>query len=139
MNAHISRTWINQLLEGWNGHDVDSLIGLYAPDFVARDVGQGQTYKGADGLRQLLDRYFSAFPDLRFEMERTIIENDSVALSWVARGTHQGKIMNIPPTGRQIAVHGVSMLTIESGKIKEATFIWDVAGLLRDLGLLPDL
>jgi hypothetical protein len=36
-------------------------------------------------------------------------------------------------------VRGVSLLTLESGKIKHAHYIWDVAGLLRAIGLLPDL
>lgn len=139
MNTHTLHSRITGLLEGWNAHDVEALIPFYAQDFQATDVGQAQTYHGRDGLQQLLNRYFTAFPDLRFEVDRTIIENNKVALSWTAHGTHQGRIMSIPPTGRKIAVRGVSMLTIDNGKVKEVTFLWDVAGLLRDLGLLPDL
>jgi predicted ester cyclase len=58
---------------------------------------------------------------------------------WNVRGTHQGTLMNIPPTGRQISVRGVSLLTIENAKVRRATYIWDVAGLLRAVGLLPEL
>jgi hypothetical protein len=47
--------------------------------------------------------------------------------------------MNIPPTGRAIVLHGVSLLTVSSGKITRASYLWDVAGLLRCLGLLPEL
>jgi hypothetical protein len=47
--------------------------------------------------------------------------------------------MNIPPTGRPINARGVSMLTVESGKVWRANYIWDVAGMLREIGLLPDL
>jgi len=47
--------------------------------------------------------------------------------------------MNIPPTGRAVAVRGTSVLTVEDGKIKRAFRIWDVAGLLRSIGLLPEL
>lgn len=136
MNTH---TWITTLIEGWNTHDVNALLPLYAPDFQATDLGQAQTYRGAEGLQHLLNSYFGAFPDLRFEVERTIVENENIALLWTARGTHQGKIMSIPPTGREITVRGVSMITLGDSKIKDVTFIWDVAGLLRGIGLLPDL
>ena len=47
--------------------------------------------------------------------------------------------MNIPPTGKKIAVKGVSILTIHEGRIVRGLYVWDVAGMLRDLGLLPDL
>jgi hypothetical protein len=36
-------------------------------------------------------------------------------------------------------VRGVSVLMIEDSKVKNATYIWDVAGLLRNIGLLPEL
>ena len=47
--------------------------------------------------------------------------------------------MRIPPTGREVAVRGVSILTIADGKVTHGETIWDTAGLLRALGLLPEL
>ena len=47
--------------------------------------------------------------------------------------------MNIPPTGRKVAVQGVSILTVEEHRITRGVYEWDVAGLLRAIGLLPDL
>jgi hypothetical protein len=47
--------------------------------------------------------------------------------------------MHIPPTGRKIAVRGISVLTIENGKITRGLYVWDAAGLLRTIGLLPEL
>ena len=55
------------------------------------------------------------------------------------RGTHHGTLMRIPPTGRQVAMRGVSILTIAEGKVTHGETIWDTAGLLRALGLLPEL
>jgi hypothetical protein len=48
-------------------------------------------------------------------------------------------LMNIPPTGKKIAARGVTVLTVEDGLVKRALYFWDVAGLLRDIGLLPEL
>jgi hypothetical protein len=47
--------------------------------------------------------------------------------------------MNIQATGRSVAMRGMSLLTLEDGKIKCGLYIWDVAGLLRSIGLLPEL
>lgn len=47
--------------------------------------------------------------------------------------------MNIPATGRSVKVRGVSMMTIAGGPIQRTWRVWDLAGLLRTLGLLPEL
>ena len=47
--------------------------------------------------------------------------------------------MNIPPTGHKVEVRGVSMIGIENGLIVRAQYIWDLAGMLRHMGLLPEL
>jgi steroid delta-isomerase-like uncharacterized protein len=86
-----------------------------------------------------MERYLRAFPDLRFLEEETIIQDNHVVLSWTARGTHRGELMHIPPTGRKISVRGVSLLTVENGRITRGLYVWDVAGLLRAIGLLPEL
>ncbi len=84
-------------------------------------------------------RYWRAFPDLQFLEEGSVAEGDKLALFWTIQGTHHGELMKIPPTGKRVNVRGVSLLTLESGKIRRALYLWDVAGFLRALGLLPDL
>ena len=71
--------------------------------------------------------------------DEIVIQGDRVALFWTAYGTHEGRLMNIPPTHRKIAVRGASLLTVENEKISHGLYVWDVAGLLRSIGLLPDL
>jgi steroid delta-isomerase-like uncharacterized protein len=95
--------------------------------------------RGPQGMHQTLARYWRAFPDLRFTVEETVVQGNRIAQIWTARGTHWGPLMNIPPTGRRIEVRGVSLLTIEGGKVRQGLYIWDVAGLLRAIGLLPEL
>lgn len=130
---------VNQLIDCWNRHDTNALAGFYASDFEGIDIAQSQSYKGLEGVQHMLGHYFNAFPDLHFDIEEVIIEGERAALSWTSRGTHLGKIMNIPPTGRSINVRGMTLLKFVDGRVQQATFLWDVAGLLRDIGLLPEL
>ena len=130
---------IRNLLAAWNDHDLERAVGFYAPEYQGLDVGQARPHRGPAGMRQMAIHYWQAFPDLHFIPEETIVEGERVALFWLAHGTHQGKFMNIPPTGRPIQVWGVSWLTVAGGKITHALYIWDVAGLLRAIGLLPEL
>jgi steroid delta-isomerase-like uncharacterized protein len=131
--------FITQLLEAWNAHDVDRVMTFYALDYEGEDVSEARPQRGSEGIRQSIARYLVAFPDLHFTQEATIIQGNRIALFWKVRGTHRGKIMNIPPTGRPIQVRGASLLTLQDGKIRRGLIIWDVAGLLRAIRLLPEL
>ena len=130
---------VKHLIDCWNEHEIDALLPLYAPDFEGTDLAQAQAYKGREGIQEMLGRYFTAFPDLHFDVDEVILEGERAALSWTSSGTHLGKIMNIPPTGRAIKVRGMTLLKFVGGQVQQATFLWDVAGLLRDIGLLPEL
>jgi steroid delta-isomerase-like uncharacterized protein len=126
------------LLDAWNSHDLERVASFYAPDYVGEDVGQARQQHGGRERALMLGVYVRAFPDVHFTGE-TIIEGNRVALIWTMRGTHRGTFMGIPPTGRKVEVRGTSIVTVEDGRVKQGLNIWDTAGLLRALGMLPDL
>jgi steroid delta-isomerase-like uncharacterized protein len=130
---------LTQLLEAWNAHDLERAAELYASDYEGIDVGEARPQHGRQAVRETLERYFADFPDLHFTAEDTIIQDNRVAVIWSAQGTHRGRLMNIPPTGRNVTVRGITILTIEDNQAKRGIFMWDVAGLLRSIGLLPEL
>lgn len=130
---------VEDLLDAWNAHDTGRITTFYAPEYEGVDVGEAEPQRGPQGISRSVDRYLRAFPDLRFVEEDVVIQGDRAVLVWTAHGTHGGKLMHIPPTGRKIAVRGVSVLTIEHGKITRGLYVWDAAGLLRAIGLLPEL
>jgi steroid delta-isomerase-like uncharacterized protein len=130
---------VEDLLDAWNAHDVGRIETFYGPEYEGVDVGEAQPQRGPRGISRSVERYLRAFPDLSFVEEDVVVQGDRAVLVWTAHGTHGGKLMSIPPTGRKIAVRGVSVLTIENGKITRGLYVWDVAGLLRAIGLLPEL
>ncbi len=90
----------------------------------ARD--QGFPSPGA-GLRD-------SIPDRMDVIEEVIADGDKVGLLWRLTGTHQGDLYGIPPTGRKIDIYELGILRLANGKITEAWFMADEAGLLRQLG-----
>jgi len=123
----------------WNSHDIEQVLSFYSPEYIGEDVGQASLLRGREGLRVMLENYWMAFPDLQFTVMDTVIQNSRVASVWVAEGTHQGTIMNIPPTGHKVEVRGVSIIDVEDGLVVRGQYIWDLAGMLRHMGLLPEL
>lgn len=127
------------LVAAWNAHDSTRIAAHYSPMLERADVGAVRPTRGVGEARRAVERYLSAFPDLQVTVQRMIAEGDQVALFWTAQGTHTSSFLHIPPTGRFVAVQGSSLLTIRDGQVTRGLYIWDVAGLLRALGLLPDL
>lgn len=126
------------LLAAWNAHDMERAARFYATDFVGLDVGQAGRQQGPSAHCAVMAAYIRAFPDLRITGE-TVCQDQRIALIWTLEGTHRGQLMRIPPTGRAVRVRGVSVLTIRDDQVCRSETIWDTAGLLRALGLLPEL
>jgi steroid delta-isomerase-like uncharacterized protein len=127
------------LMAAWNSHDLERVAALYAADFVGWDIAQPEPQVGVEGIRRRVSGYLQAFPDLHISADATVIEHSQMVLVWRARGTQRGTLMNIPPTGRTVEVQGMTLFTVQDGRIARSQSVWDVAGLLRAIGLLPEL
>ncbi len=83
--------------------------------------------------------YKSAFPDLNATVEDVVAEGDKAVTRVTVRGTHQGEIEEFgPPTGRQVAIEGITIHRIEGGKIVEEWERYDNLGVMQQLGLVPE-
>jgi predicted ester cyclase len=78
-----------------------------------------------------------AFSDLRFELQETVTEGDTVMAAAVMTGRHTGPFNGIAPTGRPIAHKQVHIFTIADGKISRHRAVRDDLGLLLQLGWRP--
>ena len=134
-----ARQLVHQMIEAWNSHDLARIAALYTPDFEGTDAGEALELRGRDGVRESMARYVGAFPDFHITCDEIVTQGERVVVAWSARGTHSGVLMRIPPTGRTVRVRGATFLTLRAGLIAQARHIWDMAALLRDIGLLPDL
>lgn len=95
------------------------------------------TLHGREEFKQLLSLYITAFPDARFTVEDEIAEGDKVTSRYTFRGTHQGELMGIPPTGKQVTVTGMIINRIVNGQSAEGWLNFDAVGMLQQLGALP--
>jgi steroid delta-isomerase-like uncharacterized protein len=129
---------IETLLEALNARDPQRIAALYAPEFRGDDVGQPNAEHGREAVARTYGRFLKAFPDAVFS-GASVVEGGRVAFVWTMRGTHQGTFLRIPPTGREVVLRGVSLLTVADGLFASGTRIWDVAAFLRQARLLPEL
>ena len=128
-----------ELTAAWNARDPQAVAALCAADYEGENVGEATPHRGPAGMAASVATYLRAFPDLRFTIDDVVIEGERVVQVWRAHATHRGPLLNIPASGRSIQVRGASLLTFRDDKLWRALYIWDMAGLLRAIGLLPEL
>jgi steroid delta-isomerase-like uncharacterized protein len=133
-NKALARRWAEILNQG----NFDLVEEIYAPDFVDHDPTMPEDVRGPEGAREVYSMYRSAFPDAEVTIEDQVAEGDTVATRWTGRGTHQGELMGVPPSGNRVEVMGVTISRIESGKIVEEWDIYDALGMMQAIGAVPE-
>jgi steroid delta-isomerase-like uncharacterized protein len=122
--------------EPWSGN-WDVVGELASPEYVGHEPTQPEPTRGPTGIREFVQGYLAAFPDGRVTIDHQFGEDEYVASRWTGRGTHQGELMGIPPTGRQVTVTGITLSRVVGGKVVEEWTNWDTLGMLQQLGAVP--
>ncbi len=133
-NKALVRRWFEDLFNEGNLDVADEII---APNHLEHDPTLPDLPIGPEGQKQLVNLYRSAFPDARITIEEQVAEGDTVVTRWTGRGTHQGELMGVAPTGNQVTVTGVLISHISEGKIVESWSNYDALGMLQQIGAVP--
>ncbi|MEM1269466.1 MAG: ester cyclase [Bacteroidota bacterium] len=132
-------TWATALSEALNAHDLDRISALYASPFVGIDLTLRHEALQTKDLYEAYSFWIEAFPDLHVRYEIMHATSRRATLVWRYTGTHNGYFLNIPPTGHVVRIEGISVVNLTDGLCSRELQIWDLAGALRSLRLLPDL
>ena len=87
-----------QAVDAWNRGDADGVVATLADDIEHYDAGISQQIHGKAEMRDYVQRYMSAFPDLHVDIKSNTCEGNCLVQEWVATGTHDGELMGMAPT-----------------------------------------
>lgn len=132
-NKALVRRYVEEVLNKGNLALIDE---LFAPTFIDHDSSMPEA-KGPAGVKRLAAMVRDSFSDLQFMVEDMVAEGDRVVYRYSVRGTHTGPFMGIAPTGKQFAVTGIHIYRVAGGKLQEEWENWDMLGLMRQLGVIP--
>ena len=132
-NRAFARKWNEELFQKRNLDAIDEMV---APNAVLNQAGSPNPLYGPCDVRKWAEGLFTAFPDMKVQIEDIVADEQQVAVHFVASGTHEGEFMGIPATGQTITIHGTSFQRIEDGRVVEEWEVVDLLGLLRQLGVI---
>jgi steroid delta-isomerase-like uncharacterized protein len=117
--------------------NLDAAKEIYAPGYVGHEPTSPEDARGVEDAKQFAATYREAFPDFEVTVEDQFAEGDRVATRFTARGTHEGELEGIAPTGNRVEIAGLAISRIEDGKVAEDWTAFDALGLMQQIGAIP--
>jgi steroid delta-isomerase-like uncharacterized protein len=121
----------------WNEHDADAVVAWYAADGTHR-MATGNTYRGADEVRAMVERTLGAYPDLAFAVRGAFTgdEGGHFVIEYTMRGHQQEAIGDRAGTGRAVEIDGALVGTTDAdGRVIACVDYLDHLEIRRQLGL----
>ncbi len=132
-----------QAVAAWDRGDADAFVSLLGDDFVWYDWTLPEPIRDREMARQYFSTWTGAFPDMRTTRTTRVVGEDAVATELEWTGTNSGPMVmggnEIPPTHRTVTGRGSYMAWVRDGKIVEFRSHPDVAGIMMQLGLMPQM
>ena len=109
------------LEEAFGQGKVQIVEEILDPNFVCYDPNsESGEVRGANSIKQEIEYFRNAVPDLTYTVEDQVAEGDKVVTRYTATGTHQGEFFGVAPTGKRIEMSGIQIDRFgESGKMVE--------------------
>ena len=123
--------------------DSQAMEALRAQDFVLDFVTQDAWGSGplsGEEPRNFWAAWFEGFPEMDFQVTRTIAAEEVVVTQWVFTGTNTGPMppiieTQLDPTDKTIRFRGISVYDIADSLIQRETTYIDLGTILVELGV----
>ncbi|HXY31422.1 MAG TPA: ester cyclase [Gemmatimonadaceae bacterium] len=119
--------------------DWDAVKAALTPDIVYDEVATNRKAKGLDDVLPIWKGWASAFPDSKAEFGNALASGNTVVVELTWRGTHTGAMPmpsgTIAPTGKKIEFRAVQLIEVAGGKTKSIRQYFDMATMLKQLGV----
>jgi predicted ester cyclase len=120
--------------DGFGRGDLDAVDEVVSPEFLEHEPGPGLDL-GRTGLKEIIRMLRTAFPDLTATIEDVVGSGEKMCFRVTFRGTNDGEMLGLPPTGREATWQAVDIVRFaHDGTLLEHWGTLDRLGVLEQLG-----
>lgn len=131
------RTTIERLFgEVWSQGQLELVDELYCDNFEAHYFHPPRWGAGKAGVRAIVTSVRSAFPNYRETVVDFLESGDRVAVRISIKGTNQGDLGSLAPTGKAVDIEEIILFRMEDGKVREQWGVPDMLAFYDQLGLI---
>ena len=130
-NKEHARRFYEEIMNRGNADLVDEIL---SDDFIEHEEIPGVP-PNREGVKQWVNSFRTAFPDLKMEIEDMIAEGDTVVARGRMMGTHEGEFFGNKGTGRKLDLPFVDIVRFRDGKCTEHWGYSDTLKMVEQLQL----
>ena len=108
---------------------------LLAPDVTFTVMATGDTYRGPEGVRQMLDFFFRVAFDARAEARNVLQDGEHAVWEGHFIGEHTGEFVGLPATRQKVCVPLAVVYDLKDGLIHKGRFYLELPVLLQQIGV----
>jgi steroid delta-isomerase-like uncharacterized protein len=127
-----------QYFESFNQRDWDKMRSLLHGSYTYTG-GDGQVQQGPDAGIAVAQMFAGAMSDARIAIKNIITSGDTAITEFIGSGTQDGDFMGIAPTGRKVTMPVCNVVEIRDGKIYAEREYMDMAHMMQQLGVMPEM
>jgi len=120
----------NFIEKGLNQKDLSAFDTYFSSELIDHALPPGLP-AGFEGRKMFGSALLAAFPDLHVHVEDLIADGEKLVTRYTVHGTHNGELMGIPPTGKQISIGGIAIDRFEDGQSVEHWEIIDQLSMMQ--------
>jgi steroid delta-isomerase-like uncharacterized protein len=129
---------LRRIMRAFKNCDADAAAAVYEQDAVYHQFPE--VFHGREAVREAVAAWFTAFPDVDWELRNLMSSGDTFIAEAIFRGTHTGPMKSdkgeIPPTGRSVEMPCCFIGRVSSnGLITEDRTYFNAATMMEQLGL----
>src|SRR6188508_342580 len=107
---------VREHMDSENRHEFEATIATFGhPRYEI--VPTGDVFDGADEVMGYFETSRAAFPDQRNELIALHHTDDGVIVEFTLKGTHEGPLRGIPPTGKPFEVRTAAFFLFEGEEL----------------------
>ncbi len=135
--------WEQHLAAEFDLHDTEAALATMTDNpHVIHGATPAALGVGREGVKDFYSRHF--LPQIPSDVEITPITrtvgSDRIADELIIKFTHTSEmdwiLPGVPPTGKQVQIPMVAIITFQDGKVANEHVYWDQASILVQIGLL---
>ena len=113
---------LKQMLDGFNRHDLDAIMSLFAEDCVFESPrgpdAWGRRFEGKRAVAEGLSARFTSIPDVSYEGHGDFVSGERGASEWTLRGT--------TVAGERLEVRGCDLWTFRGDQVVRKDSYWKI-------------
>ncbi len=131
-------TVVDGYIGAWNAHDAKAAAGFFSDGATYFDASVGTPVTGREEAQhKVIEAFLNAAPDAKWQRTGKLVElANNIAFEWTFSGTNTGDWSDgTKATGKPFSFNGLSIVTVDGGKITYQADYYDALGFYKQLGL----